>query len=69
MIELTQEQLNALATQQESPPRVLNPQTRETFVLIRQDVYDLVRQVIDGYNRAGWDDPSLDVYEQYRDQP
>jgi hypothetical protein len=32
-------------------------------------VYELVRKVIDGYNRRGWDDPSLDVYEQYRTRP
>jgi len=45
---------------------VLNPHTNEFFFLVRPDVYELVRRVIDGPNRRGWDDPELDVYEQYR---
>jgi hypothetical protein len=66
MIELTEEQARALEAGGERPPRVKNPLTQETFLLIRQDVYDLVRRVIDGPNRRGWDDPELDVYEEYR---
>jgi hypothetical protein len=62
MIELTEEQLQALGAASESPPRARNPLTQETFALIRQDVYELVRQIIDGPNRRGWDDPELDVY-------
>jgi hypothetical protein len=48
---------------------VLNPRTQEVFVLVRKDVYDLVRRIVDGPNRRGWDDPELDVYEQYRKKP
>jgi hypothetical protein len=66
MIELTQEQLQALEAQPQGPLQVLNPRTREIYVLVRQDVYDLVRRIIDGPNRRGWDDPELDVYEEYR---
>ena len=42
------------------------PATQEAFVLIRKDVYELVRKIIDGPNRRGWDDPELDVYERFR---
>ena len=66
MIELTEDQVRAIEAGGESPPRVKNPHTQETFFLIRQDVYDLVRRIIDGPNRRGWDDPELDVYEEYR---
>jgi len=34
MIELTQEQVQALGQPEAAPPRVVNPQTRETFVLV-----------------------------------
>jgi hypothetical protein len=65
MIELTEDQLNALETQP-APVQVLNPRTQETFFLIRKDVFDLVRNIIATPNKNGWDDPELDVYEQYR---
>jgi hypothetical protein len=65
MIDLTEEQVQAVEAQR-GPWQVRNPQTQETFVLIRQDVYELVKKIIEGPNRRGWDDPELDVYEQYR---
>jgi len=65
MIELTHEQHESLNG--ETPLRARDPQTNETYVLVRADVYDRMRAIIDGYTRrAGWDDPELDVYEQYR---
>lgn len=65
MIELTPEQRAALKS--ETPPRVRDAETNETYVLVRVDVYERMRAVIDGTTRrAGWDDPELDVYEKYR---
>ena len=54
MIELTEEQLRAMAAQ-ESPLEVLNPHTGETFFLIRKDVYQLVCNIVSVPNRNGWD--------------
>jgi hypothetical protein len=66
MVELTAEQRQVL----EGDRRVRDPQTNETYVLVREDHYNHMRRIIDGFTRsAGWDDPSLDVYEQYREQP
>lgn len=49
------------------PARAIDPTTNVTYVLVRADVYDQMRRVVDGFaRRAGWDDPELDVYEQYR---
>jgi hypothetical protein len=39
MIELTEEQLQAIAGPGSAPPRLLNPRTKEAFVLIRADEY------------------------------
>jgi hypothetical protein len=69
MIDMTEEQVRALEAQTQGPLPLQNPRTQETFVLIRQDVYELVKRIIDGPNRRGWDDPELDVYEQYRKKP
>jgi hypothetical protein len=66
MIELNEDQQRALREADKGPVKVVNPATQEVFVLVRQDVYELVRKIIDGPNRRGWDDPELDVYEQYR---
>ena len=69
MIELAEEQLKALEAQGEGPPVAVDPRTRQEFVLVRRDVYEPMRKWMDSFSRAGWDDPSLDVYEEYRDQP
>jgi hypothetical protein len=66
MIELTHEQ--AAAVEQGEAPVLLNPTTREEFVLVRKEVYDKMRRFMAPLNR-GWDDPALDVYEQYRKKP
>jgi len=53
MVELTDDQWHEINA--ETPSRIRNPRTDETFVLIRAEVYE-----------AGWADPKLDVYEQLR---
>ena len=54
MIELTPEQAKAVA-QQKEPVRLVNPDTKEVFVLIRQDVYELTGKIL-----TKWDDPEDD---------
>jgi hypothetical protein len=67
MIELTKEQRQEL---EQKTPRARDPQTNQTYILVREEFYLKMRAIIDGYTkRAGWDDPALDVYEQYRNQP
>lgn len=67
MIELTDEQAEAVKNGQPVPV-VVNPKTREEFVLIRRDVFDRMRKVLQPLTR-GWDDSALDVYEEYRKKP
>jgi hypothetical protein len=68
MIDLTEEQQRELDATQ--PARARDPRTNDTYVLVRADVYERMRAIIDGYTRrAGWDDPELDVYERYRKKP
>lgn len=66
MIELTPEQARAVT--QGQPAIVLHPETREEFIIIRKEVFDQMRKVLAPLSR-GWDDPALDVYEQYRKKP
>jgi hypothetical protein len=63
MLELTHEQ--ATAVEQGELPVLLNPATGEEFVLIRKEAYEKMRRFMAPLSR-GWDDPALDVYEQYR---
>jgi hypothetical protein len=60
MIELTQEQIQALGKPEETPPRVMNPQTRETFVLVPLADY---QRIIDGeeYDASPWTDEERDL--------
>lgn len=39
MIELTEAQARALESPEATPPRLVNPRTKETFVLLRVDEY------------------------------
>ena len=65
MIAMSEELQRELA--KPDPPTLRDPRTNQTYVLVRADVYERMRAVIDGVTkRAGWDDPALDAYEQYR---
>ncbi len=52
MIELTEQQLQALENPEVTPPRVLNPRTKETFVLLRVDEYERLKE--DEYDDSPW---------------
>jgi hypothetical protein len=69
MIELTNEQSQALHQKVNEPLTMRDPRTQQVFVLVRQDVYELMQRWAGTFNRAGWDDPALDVYEADRDTP
>jgi hypothetical protein len=60
MIELTQEQVCALATPEAAPPRVLNPQTQEMFVLL--PLVDYERLIDEGkQDDSPWTDEERDL--------
>jgi hypothetical protein len=77
VIELTKEQLCSLAGPQEDPPQVHDPESDTTYVLIKKDTFERMKSVLGEddseqwaafLEAAGdeWDDPAMDVYEQYR---
>jgi hypothetical protein len=47
MIELTLEQRKAVATDAESPPRVVDPSTHTKYVLVPEEVYDRIRRLFE----------------------
>jgi hypothetical protein len=57
MIELTHQQREDM--RKENPPRMIDPLTRERFVLIREDIYERVKKVLTPMNR-NWDNPEDD---------
>ena len=52
MIELTEQQLQALENAETTPPQVVNPRTKETFVLLRADEYKRLKE--DEYDDSPW---------------
>jgi hypothetical protein len=52
MIELTEQQAEALERAHVDPLRVLNPRTNETFVMIRVDEYQRLKE--DEYDDSPW---------------
>jgi hypothetical protein len=78
MLELTQEQRRAL--EQTAVPRVFDPETRKTYVLISEEVYEslaglladdvhpsLAYPAIDRTFAQAWDDPKMDDYDRYEE--
>jgi PHD/YefM family antitoxin component YafN of YafNO toxin-antitoxin module len=52
MIELTEQQMLALENPEVTPPRIVNPRTKETFVLLRADEYERLKE--DEYDDSPW---------------
>lgn len=59
MLELTDQQAQALEVQK-PPLRLVNPRTREVFVVIRQDVDELACGIVGGGPGQVWDDVADD---------
>jgi len=83
MIELTDQQLQALEEYGSVPARVVNPRTQETFVLLRADEYkrltedeyddspwtreELQALAWEAGKQAGWED--MDEYDDLPEKP
>ena len=52
MIELTELQMQALEDPKAAPPRLVNPRTKETFVLLRVDEFESLKS--DQYDDSPW---------------
>jgi hypothetical protein len=52
MIELTEPQMQALENPGATPPRIVNPRTKETFVLLRIEEYERLKE--DEYDDSPW---------------
>jgi hypothetical protein len=57
MIELTQEQALALKEPRQTPIRVVDPLTREAYVLLRADEYERLKD----YDASPWTDEEMDL--------
>jgi alpha-D-ribose 1-methylphosphonate 5-phosphate C-P lyase len=59
MIELTEQQVIAMDAPQAEPLRVVNPRTRETFVLLRADEYERLKE--SEYDDSPWTRAELEA--------
>jgi hypothetical protein len=81
MIELTEQQRPEL---QAAVPRAIDPQTRKTYVLVSEEVYERIQDLLvpnrlthaeqvallsAAGKRAGWDDPEMDAYDREEATP
>jgi hypothetical protein len=79
-LELTETQRKALKENGGSP-RLRDPDTDTTYVLVREDIYDRIKGLLDddwpaderlrllaeSGKRAGWADPPMDDYDNYEE--
>jgi hypothetical protein len=83
MTAMTPELRRAIEEAGESPPRVVDPVTNTDYVLLRADVYERLRALIEPDDGLGpreisslmweamkgdWDDPKMDDYDDYPEQ-
>jgi len=76
-IVLNPDQGRALDAETDKPPRVIDPRTTKTYVLLPEEQYEQLKLLV-GANfdireayplmdavaaKEGWDDPALDIYE------
>ena len=68
MIELTEQQVQALEEPESTPPRVVNPRTKETFVLLRVDEYERLKEE---YDDSPWTRETVkhEDWDEYDDLP
>jgi hypothetical protein len=83
MIELTEQQAQAIAASREVPPIVMDPTTKTAYVLLRQEEYEKIideeyddspwtaeeRDALawEAGKHAGWED--MDEYDHYPEDP
>lgn len=81
MLELSKQQWQELRRENAAEIRLLEPETQQQYVLLRAEVYDRLKQLLvddgdwtpeeqlrllaESGNRAGWDNPEMDVYDHY----
>jgi hypothetical protein len=78
-VNLTEEMRQALDAQPQVPVRVVDARTNITYVLVRADLYERVKPLLEEeefdvramyphlakvFGPAGWDDPAMDVYNE-----
>jgi hypothetical protein len=59
MIELTEQQLRALESAESTPPRIINPRTKETYVLLPSDEYERLKEA--QYDDSPWTRQELET--------
>jgi hypothetical protein len=50
-IQLTPQQQQALDTQKDGPPRVIDPRTNTTYILVREMDYEAVQELLEDERR------------------
>jgi hypothetical protein len=77
MIKLTEDQRHELSSPE---PVAMDPQTRQVYVLVRKEVYDKLRSILEDLPETGAlmnevmaaddaNDPYLASYQRYRKEP
>ena len=76
MIELTEQQAQALENPEATPPRVVNPRTRETYVLLRVEEYERLKGEYDDspwtreeLQALAWERVKHENWDEYDDLP
>ena len=76
MIELTEQQIQALENPEATPLRIVNPRTQETFVLLRIDEYERLKDEYDDspwtreeLQALAWENVRHEDWDEYDDLP
>lgn len=75
MVELTEQQVQAVIAAGEMPPTVVDPTTKTPYVLLRKDVYEQMKRA--EYDDSPWTEEEMDMLaaeagellDRYRKEP
>jgi hypothetical protein len=59
MIELTEQQAQAIAGSGDAPPILMDPTTKTTYVLLRQEEYEKI--IGEEYDDSAWTDEEMEL--------
>ena len=60
MIELTEQQVQAITTAGRTPPVVVDPKSKTPYVLLRQDTYERLKKDAE-YDDSPWTDEEMEL--------
>jgi hypothetical protein len=82
MTTITPEIRQAIEQAGDAPVQITDPETHAAYIIVKAEVYERMRALCEDFDvrdfypvmnevaaREGWDDPAMDIYDEYQPPP